>query len=125
MRRTTHEKNCLCCGNRYTAYRSDTKYCSDECRSHAHYKKTEGSRATAKERELITKRTNDKLWANREILFEYQGREVTLAELEARGFNLEYITRVKKKQSIIFYEIYDMLISKLENGSFRIRKYLS
>ncbi len=124
MRRTTHEKECLTCGERYTSYRSDSKYCSNGCRGHAHYQKAEESRADAKERDRITKRTNEILWNNRQILIQFNKSEVDIEALKEKGFMPEYITRRRITRGKIVFEVYDVTAIEVDVERFRIGKYL-
>ena len=125
MRKTTYDKACIACGEEYTAYRSDTKYCSNECRNHIHYQKTESGRATAKERERITKQTNDILWNNREVLMEHIGKEVSIGTLEEQGFAYQYITRrIASANDPLddIYFIYDLKCYHASEGTLQVEQ---
>lgn len=47
----TEERKCVVCGNKFTATRPNSKYCSDECRDEGRRKLTKANDKAKRERE--------------------------------------------------------------------------
>lgn len=89
---TPVQKHCLFCGKRLVG-RSDKVFCDTECKNSYH-------NANSSEASETLKRIVKILKKNRDILKEVLGAETTLKttkeKLEAKGYEMEYLTHIKE-----------------------------
>lgn len=118
MARNFREFKCQECEEYFEASRSDAKFCSTICKSQFHNRLKEFRR---KERDKITKAANDRFWKNRNLLLPFIGKEATIEELEAAGFDMGCYTKKRTLHGIRAYYFYDVKCTKLGDGYFKIR----
>lgn len=92
-----YHKECPQCETAFEAKRLNQVYCSIKCKTRFNNSK---ARALETEQTIVSKKDNNYIWYNREILKNYRDETVLLDTILEDGFQLNYISRfegVKQK----------------------------
>lgn len=119
-----YEGECPGCDMEFTKKRSNQVFCTSRCKNQHHNGKSRVGRHAFKKRSEVTKKVDDILWRNREILLRFKG-EVPIEELEKLGFKISYITHYVEKKSntkeaLFFCYIYDVSYSFINDKFIKI-----
>lgn len=128
-----YQKVCPECGETFIASRLNRIYCPSNCKTQHNNKKARARRQSFQEWlgnlqaiEKITKKQNQILWKNREILRYFVDQEVTVNTLKEQGFQLRQVTRFSKnkingEEKNILY-VYDFCYYFLNDQTIKIFK---
>ena len=121
-----YEGECPGCGIDFIKKRSNQVFCTSRCKNQYHNGNSRVGRLATKERHEITKKVDDILWKNREVLLRCK-KEVSVEELRKKGFQRTFISHfevdntVKNHERNIFY-VYDVSYKFIDFNTIKILK---
>lgn len=111
------EKACPECGKFFVPSRSNQVYCSTRCKTNYNNRRFRESALARRSIDELTEGVNSLLWRNRELLAPLIGQKVKLAELEAAGFQRQFVTYIAGQT---IFHCYDYGYEILPDGNARI-----